>query len=662
MTTTGVDRIAGLSGSVAIKAPCQYRTTANITLSGLAVQAGGTWGSTLTQDDSNPTRILVHNQANPVDNGVWNPGSGTWQRARDFNGSRDVVQGTLVHVYQDATDLFYELTTVDPVIGTSSLAFAGVDSVALSTILARLTSTSVVSDGAAMIGRGGQVVDSIAALRLLLKTSPSVNAFATGYYAAYDGGGGPYRYDPTDTTTADNGGTVIVAADGGRWKLIHDKIITVKQFGAKGDGSTDDTAAITAADTAACAGTLDSTGNTVKSEFTVVFPPGRYKVTSTLTYRGAPWRGAGVADTFIDFFASSGALIDAVGTNGARKLLNITDMTLNGSNCTGTSAYCFRLGYNQRSQQALARIKIYSFPGPGIHFAAPCWMMSFHDVYIAFCARDTASLRTGIYLDPGLGALQLLAFDWYNLWLEDNGFAGSAVGGGMDISTNAVDSWNFHGGTWEGNYGIAEARFKAGVNIHVNGVYVEAFHTRVVNGLLFDGVFGSANNCRVTVSSGATGDGIKCIGASLLTIDKMYSNINWVNDISTADTSRVMLGESAVLNFSVGAGSRLIRRDPELVTLSHALTIATNAAKGTDFTVTIFDNDTMGAPTNPSIGQRIKYTIIQSGVGAHTMAWNAVFKVSWSNTGNVANARSSIEFQYNGTNWNQCSAQAPYVV
>lgn len=152
MTTTGVDRIAGLSGSVAIKAPCQYRTTANITLSGLAVQAGGTWGSTLTQDDSNPTRILVMNQTNPVDNGVWNPGSGTWQRARDFNGSRDVVQGTLVHVLQDATALFYELTTADPVIGTSSLAFAVVDAAALSAVLGDLIDTANVSKNDALLG------------------------------------------------------------------------------------------------------------------------------------------------------------------------------------------------------------------------------------------------------------------------------------------------------------------------------------------------------------------------------------------------------------------------------------------------------------------------------------------------------------------------------
>lgn len=152
MATSGFDRLRGFTSGVAVKAPCQYRTTANITLSGLAVQAGGTWASPLTQDDNNPTRVLVMNQTGPIDNGIFNPGAGTWQRAQDFNGAGDAVQGTLVHVYQDATDLFYELTTASPVIGTSSLAFAGVDSVALSTILARLASTSSAADGAALLG------------------------------------------------------------------------------------------------------------------------------------------------------------------------------------------------------------------------------------------------------------------------------------------------------------------------------------------------------------------------------------------------------------------------------------------------------------------------------------------------------------------------------
>lgn len=90
------------------------------------------------------------------------------------------------------------------------------------------------------------IVDSISALRAVDKTK-FTRVFVTGYYSVGDGGGGQYWYDSTDTTSADNGGTVIVAADGGRWKLPTVGAVTVKQFGAKGDGATDDGAAFVAA-------------------------------------------------------------------------------------------------------------------------------------------------------------------------------------------------------------------------------------------------------------------------------------------------------------------------------------------------------------------------------------------------------------------------------
>ncbi|MCF1367303.1 glycoside hydrolase family 55 protein [Burkholderia cenocepacia] len=156
-------------------------------------------------------------------------------------------------------------------------------------------------------GAGFPVVSSITAISLLDKTKVS-QAFALGYQAIVDGGGGPYAFDASDTTSgayaqgsisgttltitsvtngtltvgqritgngiatgtyisalgtgtggvgtytvtlaqtvsnvticADNGGTVLVAFDGGRWKLQHAGPVSIKQFGAKGDGATDDT-------------------------------------------------------------------------------------------------------------------------------------------------------------------------------------------------------------------------------------------------------------------------------------------------------------------------------------------------------------------------------------------------------------------------------------
>lgn len=198
-----------------------------------------------------------------------------------------------------------------------------------------LSDTADASKGAALIGRGSQVVTSIVALRGLLTTSASGHAFATGYVAAGDGGGGPYEYDSSDTTSgahvtgsisgttltvtavtngtlavgqlisgtgvtaktyitalgtgtggtgtyvvgisqtvasttivADNGGTLIVAFDGGRWKLTFTSTLSIRQFGAT--GTADDTGAIQATISAATSGT------------TIYIPRGFYTITAAL--------------------------------------------------------------------------------------------------------------------------------------------------------------------------------------------------------------------------------------------------------------------------------------------------------------------------------------------------------------------------------------------
>jgi len=112
--------------------------------------------------------------------------------------------------------------------------------------LTDLASTAF-NKGAALVGRGLPVVDSISSLRSLLKTSAATRALVTGYYSAGDGGGDPFYYDASDTSSADNGMTIIVATDGGRWKRVLNGPLTAKKAGAKGDGLTDDTARIQAA-------------------------------------------------------------------------------------------------------------------------------------------------------------------------------------------------------------------------------------------------------------------------------------------------------------------------------------------------------------------------------------------------------------------------------
>jgi lysophospholipase L1-like esterase len=117
MPSTATSILDGLSTSVAVKAPCRTVSTSNITLSGLQTISGYT---TIEND-----RVLVKGQTNAVENGIYMASTGSWTRAKDADGSRDLVQGTRVLVRSTVVDgAEYELTTANPiVIGTTALTF-----------------------------------------------------------------------------------------------------------------------------------------------------------------------------------------------------------------------------------------------------------------------------------------------------------------------------------------------------------------------------------------------------------------------------------------------------------------------------------------------------------------------------------------------------------
>lgn len=94
--------------------------------------------------------------------------------------------------------------------------------------------------------------------------SDVVGLLTYGYYAPGDGGGGFYKRSPIQPSLSGYG----TSATGGYF-VLDGASLNVKQFGAKGDGVTDDTSAIQAAMAAANC---------------LIFPQGVYVVSSTLTF------------------------------------------------------------------------------------------------------------------------------------------------------------------------------------------------------------------------------------------------------------------------------------------------------------------------------------------------------------------------------------------
>lgn len=92
--------------------------------------------------------------------------------------------------------------------------------------------------------------DSIAALKAARVGAQGATVQIRGYSAAGDGGGGLFRWDPTDTSSADNGGTILTPTSSptpaGRWKRVYEGEVNARWFGVN-PSNLDNTAALQAA-------------------------------------------------------------------------------------------------------------------------------------------------------------------------------------------------------------------------------------------------------------------------------------------------------------------------------------------------------------------------------------------------------------------------------
>lgn len=118
MASTVTDRSAS-GANLSFKAPVRVATTANITLSGEQTIDG----VAVVDGD----RVLCKDQTTSADKGIYIVRTGAWERAPDWDGSGDVVTGTMVFVCLGTTNtlrLYRVSTTGTITIGTTSISFS----------------------------------------------------------------------------------------------------------------------------------------------------------------------------------------------------------------------------------------------------------------------------------------------------------------------------------------------------------------------------------------------------------------------------------------------------------------------------------------------------------------------------------------------------------
>lgn len=143
MTSVVTTLRRGVNASQAVKVPVVAATTANITLSGEQTIDGV---ACVTDD-----RVLVKDQTDASENGIYEVDTSTWTRTPDWDGSSDIVKGTYVYAAGGTVgNNFWQVTTSNTItIGEDDVAFQATDPDSL--LRSNLADTSN-GQGASLVG------------------------------------------------------------------------------------------------------------------------------------------------------------------------------------------------------------------------------------------------------------------------------------------------------------------------------------------------------------------------------------------------------------------------------------------------------------------------------------------------------------------------------
>ena len=185
MTTLDIRGTVVGETAVAIKAPCLVATTgANIVLAGVQTIDGVAVGNSAE-------RVLVKDQTNPAQNGIYIAGASAWVLAADWQGNTNVTCGTMVMVAGGAVNagiLFVQTCSDKPiVIGVSNIVFDNAATVSGLSQTATSTTTLTIGVGAKTLVIAGNKNITVGQWVLIQERANPANQML-GQITSYSGG------------------------------------------------------------------------------------------------------------------------------------------------------------------------------------------------------------------------------------------------------------------------------------------------------------------------------------------------------------------------------------------------------------------------------------------------------------------------------------------
>lgn len=279
--------------------------------------------------------------------------------------------------------------------------------------------------------------------------------------------------------------------------------LNVKDFGATGNGSTDDTAAEQAAITAACV-----------SGGTVYWPPGTFKTSAlTISCSNIALRGAGVSSTIITTASTTGNLFSFTGANN--QAISDMQITYTGAPTAGAAVNVTNVNYfsMDRVRTLGAFTSVYD-SGGAIHFYNELELdntVATTGVAMIFTGFGNDEFLHGIVINAPSGSQPSIGIEIINnggIWIDAADVIHSGVGLFIapQLATDSV-TWAF----------VSNSAFDTNSGYGIEIAPVNA--SSVVKGLTFTGSWSSSNSVNgVFITGAGSVDGVNFVG------QRVYNN------------------------------------------------------------------------------------------------------------------------------------------